>query len=61
MVFCDGNGKIKRHRHQWTTMKVSSNGSLTQKCECKSVPDCPAMRQMSPDGYCIYLRESASL
>ncbi|NQT74144.1 MAG: hypothetical protein HQ553_15480 [Chloroflexi bacterium] len=51
----------KAHRHRWKTVLISSQGSLTQRCECKALPKCRAMRQVSPEGYCIILRANTEL
>lgn len=61
MASRNGNGNKKMHRHQWKTIIVSSQGSRTQRCVCKAVPECQAARQLSPDGHCISLRENTPL
>gem|GEM_PF-2076038 len=61
MKSCNGNGTTNGHHHRWKTVIVNSGGSLTQRCECKTVPECRAVRQMSPDGYCVSLRQNPSL
>ena len=61
MISCERNGTTNGHHHQWKTVIINSQGSLTQRCKSKAVPDCGAMRQMSSDGYCIILKQNPSL
>jgi len=60
MVYRDRNGMEKIHRHKWATILVCSRGTLTQRCECKAVPQCQAVRQIDPDGRNINSRVGPS-
>ncbi|MFO8011265.1 MAG: hypothetical protein R6U89_10715 [Dehalococcoidia bacterium] len=53
--------KPRLHHHRWETVKVHPNGARTQRCCCKSFPECGAVRQVSPEGHQIALRANVSL
>ena len=61
MIYRDRNGIEKTHRHRWATIMVCSRGTLTQKCECKAVPQCQTIRQIDPDGHHLKSRVRPSM